>query len=347
MLMLRVGIIGCGAISVNRHAPEYARHPQVEIAAYYDRHKDRAEYLVQKYGGRVFDSYESLIDVNGIDAVSICTSNDTHYPIAIAALEKGKHVLCEKPMAMNLQEARLMVSAAKKSDRKLMIAFNQRFAPAHRKAKEMIQSGLLGRILTFETSIGHAGPEFWAATKGNNTWFFDKERSGSGVIGDLGVHKIDLLRYLLEDEYDTVFAIGGTLNKKDICGTPIPVLDNAKVLFQTIKGVLGSASFSWTRYGKKMDNSTHLSGEKGILEILDEYTIKYYTPEDSTIQTINFPQEEYSDSGVIEEFVNSIRESRQPSADSVAGIRSLQVVLAILKSIESKEFVRLNYSDSV
>jgi predicted dehydrogenase len=97
-------------------------------------------------------------------------------------------------MATTLEECEAMVKAARESGRRLMIGHNQRYAPAHQKAKALIESGEIGRVLTFMTTFGHSGPEIWTGTA--NSWFFDKNRAAFGALADLGIHKADLIHYL-------------------------------------------------------------------------------------------------------------------------------------------------------
>ncbi|HLK58602.1 MAG TPA: Gfo/Idh/MocA family oxidoreductase, partial [Chthonomonadaceae bacterium] len=107
-----VAVIGSGSIATHRHAPEYAAHPDVEIVAFVDRVPERAEKLAKKYGAKALPKYEDVLDLKGVDAVSVCTPNAFHAPITIAALKAGKHTLCEKPMATSDQEAKDMIAAS-------------------------------------------------------------------------------------------------------------------------------------------------------------------------------------------------------------------------------------------
>ena len=114
-MSIRVGIIGCGKIAQVRHIPEYAANPHAEVYGFYDINLARAEELAKKYGGKAFASYEALLADPEIEAVSVCAANHAHAEISIAALKAGKHVLCEKPMAVTLEECEAMVAAAKES----------------------------------------------------------------------------------------------------------------------------------------------------------------------------------------------------------------------------------------
>ena len=117
--------------------------------------------------------------------------------LTIAALRAGKHVLCEKPMATTLADCEAMAAAARESGKFLMIGQNQRLTKAHQKARQLVADGVLGDILTFRTTFGHGGPETWSVDPGKNTWFFDKSKAAMGAMADLGIHKTDLIQYLL------------------------------------------------------------------------------------------------------------------------------------------------------
>ena len=120
--MYGIGIIGCGAIAERRHAPEYAADAACRIVGFYDPQTGRAEKLAAEYGARAFGSLEELLADPQIDAVSVCTANSTHAEISIKALQAGKHVLCEKPLATCSKDVRRMITAAEKAGRVLMVA---------------------------------------------------------------------------------------------------------------------------------------------------------------------------------------------------------------------------------
>lgn len=337
-LKIRVAIVGCGSIAEFRHAPEYASNPNVEIVAYYNPDKKKAEKLAEKYGGRVVDSYQEIMEDNTIDAISDCSTNEMHHIITTSALQHGKHVLCEKPIATTIEGANMIVNAQKESGKILIIAHNQRLAQAHKEAKNILKSGELGKVLSFKTSFGHKGPEYWSVNKSKATWFFNKVRSGLGVAGDLGVHKIDLIRYLLDDKITEISALQGTLNKKNEEGNPIEVCDNMVCVLKTENNVLGTASFSWTYYGEE-DNSTILYCEKGIMEIYDdpEYQI---TISKIDGEKLNYKLEELqtndnqTNSGMIGLFVDCILNNRTSPITGDDGLIALKVILAAIESAE-------------
>ena len=134
---INVGIIGCGKIAQVRHIPEYFANESATIVGYYDFIEERAQDMARQYGGRSFSSVQELLECPEIDAVSICTANNAHAEMTVAALRAGKHVLCEKPMAMSMEECESMVKEAERVGKKLMIGHNQRFMTEHIRAKQI------------------------------------------------------------------------------------------------------------------------------------------------------------------------------------------------------------------
>lgn len=347
MEKVRVGILGCGAITQRRHAPEYSVLENVEIAGFYDLNPERAGEMVEKYGGKIYASPEEMIEDPCIDAISVCTPNSTHADISINALEHGKHVLCEKPMALSLEETRKMLEAEEKSGKILMPGHNQRLIPTHRKAKELLSEGAIGKPLFFQCNFKHAGPESWSINNTNSTWFFDKSKAHFGVFGDLGSHKLDLIRFLTEKEIDTVFATMMTLDKRYEDGTLIDLEDNVVCQFRLSDGMPGIMHFSWTNYGQE-DNGTVIYGEDGVMKIFGDYAddivlemrdgtiVKYHVGSIST-------NDNQLNSGVIEEFVSAIVEGRKPIVTGVDGHNTLAVIEAGIKSSDLKEWLKVTY----
>lgn len=230
--MKKIGIIGCGKIAQVRHIPELQANPNAQIFGYYNPTRSRAEEMATKYGGKVFDSIEELLADKSIEAVVISLANVAHAETSIKALESGKAVLCEKPMATTLEECEAMVTASVKAKKPLMIAQNQRLTKAHQMARQLIAEGRIDRVVSFRTTFGHGGPETWSINPGKNTWFFDKNKAAMGAMADLGIHKTDLIQYLLGQNVVSVKAVLTTLDKTDVTGSLIGVDDNA--IFQSV-----------------------------------------------------------------------------------------------------------------
>lgn len=335
-MAIKVGIIGCGKIAQVRHIPEYAANSNAEVYGFYDINQARAEELAEKYGGKAYASYEELLADPEIVAVSVCAANHAHAEISIAALKAGKHVLCEKPMAVTLEECEAMVAAAKESGKYLMIGQNQRLAKAHAKAKELIEQGAIGKVLTFRTIFGHGGPETWSIDPGANVWFFDKTKAAMGAMADLGIHKTDMIQYVLGTKIVKTQAVLTTLDKKDATGNLIGVDDNAICIYQMENGVIGTMTASWTYYAAE-DNTTVIYGTKGELRLYDDpkYSVQQINA-DGTRVDYQIDQIQTNDnqtaSGIIDLFVDCLVQNKEPE---ISGADVLHAMKAVFASIES------------
>ena len=339
--MIKVGIIGCGKIAQKRHIPEYLENPESEIGGYYDLNQARAVQLAGQFGGKAYASYQELLADKSIDAVSVCTANYTHAEITIAALKAGKHVLCEKPMATTLEDCEAMVRTAQEQHKILLIGQNQRLAKAHQKARELIASGAIGKIITFRTTFGHGGPETWSIDPGKNVWFFDKKQAVMGAMADLGIHKTDLIHFLTGEEIVETTARLTTLDKRDGQGNLIGVDDNAVCIYRLSGGALGTMTVSWTYYGPE-DNSTIVYGQKGIMRLYDDprFGIQIHLNTGEAIfyeiDQIQTNQSQTS-SGVIDAFVEALTTGKPSELAAESVLKSMRVIFA---SIESSEIGR-------
>lgn len=193
--------------------------------------------------------------------------------------------------------------------------------------------------------FGHRGPEYWGTDKSKNTWFFNKNRSVLGVAGDLGIHKVDLLRFLLDDEIVQVSSMEGSLDKKDSEGNPISVADNMVCLLKTKKGSFGTAAFSWSYYGDE-DNSTVIYCEKGIIKIYADKDFQIIVNKFGK-EIINYQLEaiqsndNQTSTGIIDEFIDSIIENRKPIITGEDGIRALRIIEAAVESARTGRAISL------
>ena len=336
--MINIGILGCGKIAQVRHIPEYAENPDVKLVGFYNPTKSRAEDMAAKYGGLAYDTAEELLANPEIDAVSVCAANYAHAALSIQALNAGKHVLCEKPMATTLADCEAMVECAKKNGKFLMIGHNQRLAKAHMEAKRLIDEGLIGDIITFRTSFGHGGPETWAIKPGKDTWFFDKSKAAMGVMADLGVHKTDLIQYLTGQRVVRTTARLVTLDKRGEDGELIGVDDNAVCIYEMSGGAFGTMTASWTYYAAE-DNSTVLYGTRGEMRIYDDPAHSIVVKlADGQEQVYDVEQIQTNDnqtkSGVIDLWVDCLKNNRAPE---ISGESALYAMRAVFASIESSQ----------
>lgn len=341
MSKIKVGVIGCGSIARRRHLVEYAKNENVEIVAVCDIVESRAVEMAEKYEAKAFTHYEEVVKLADVDVISVCLPNDLHAPVSIAALNEGKHVLCEKPMATSRKEAEEMIEAAKRNNKTLMIAHNQRFVSSHQKAKQIIESGDIGKIYSFRTTFGHPGPEGWSID-GRNSWFFDKEQAFIGALGDLGVHKSDLIRYLLGDVAE-VSAFVETSAKQDT-----EVDDNAVAILKMESGVIGTLVASWS-YVSGGDNSTIIYAENAVLRLEDDpdhsLIVQYKNGEVVKYQLDKIQTNEeggQTNTHVIDHFIDAIIKNKAPLITGEEGKKSLDVILAALESNETEKVVKVN-----
>lgn len=284
MKYLNVGIIGAGGIS-ECHTEGYKNIGNVKVTAVCDINEQRAKAYAKKYDiPHVFTDYREMLKMDELDAVSVTTWNNGHAPISIAALKAGKHVLCEKPLAMNAMEAQQMVDTAKETGKLLMVGFVRRFEDNVKYLKKSIESGRLGRV--YYVKAGYIRK--WGNPGG---WFSDKKRSGGGPVIDLGVHVIDLVRYI-NGKPKAVSVMASTFNylgmKPDIKGISKycsqdydeynDVEDAAAAIIKFDNGMTLSFETSWVLFTKNSNNYLNIYGDKAGAQL--EPTFEFYEEKD-------------------------------------------------------------------
>lgn len=279
--MIKVGVIGTGGIS-GVHLGGYSRNPNVEIYALCDINEKNLARRAEEYKvSRTFTDYREMLALKELDAVSVCTWNSAHAECAIAALRAGKHVLCEKPMALNTVQAQEMEQAAKESGKLLMIGFVRRFGNDCAVLKDFIDSGSFGEIY-------YAKAQYLRRKGCPGGWFGDKSRSGGGPLIDLGVHVIDLCRYLMGGP-QPVSVYGATFSKlgdrrhiKDARGYSSTVVskddifdveDMATALIRFDNGAVLSVEASFSLNIEKDVGNIELFGTKAGCKLDPELTI--------------------------------------------------------------------------
>lgn len=275
MEKIRIGVIGTGSIAME-HLRAYQKNPHVEIYALCDLNAELLAKRAAEFGvEHTFTNCEDMLKLPEIDAVSVCTWNSAHAPCSIAALNAGKHVLCEKPMAMNAKEAMAMKEAAERNGKLLMIGFVRRFGNDCDILKDMIDNDQFGEIY-------YAKATYLRRNGNPGGWFGDKARSGGGPLIDLGVHVIDLSRYLLGGP-KPVSVYGATFrklgNRPDVKGgkaylsarandtTVCDVEDLATALIRFDNGAVVSVEASFSLNLKKDVGSIELFGTKAGAKI--------------------------------------------------------------------------------
>jgi predicted dehydrogenase len=205
---LRAGIIGCGGIAFGKYLPALSKIKEAAVTAFCNTSLEKAEAARERFGApgaEVFSDYRALLE-SGVDAVFVLTPNKSHARITVDALNAGKHVLCEKPMAASYEEALLMHETAEKTGKTLAIGYQNRFRPDSLYLKELCLRGDLGEIYMAKARcLRRRGAPTWGA-------FLDKGRQGGGALLDIGVHALDLTLWLMGD-YDVKSVRGAAYNK--------------------------------------------------------------------------------------------------------------------------------------
>ena len=206
---VRIGIIGCGGIANAKHMPALKKISQVEMVAFCDIIEERAEKAAKEYGvegAAVYTDYKQLIARKDIDVVHVLTPNKQHSFITVDALEAGKHVMCEKPMAINSAEAKKMLDAAKRTGKKLTIGYQSRFRPDSMYLKKMCEAGELGEIYYAKAqAVRRRAVPTWGV-------FLDAENQGGGPLIDIGTHALDLTLWEMNN-YEPEMVVGTTYRK--------------------------------------------------------------------------------------------------------------------------------------
>lgn len=347
MEKIKVAVVGVGSIS-NHHIQGYINSGKAELCAFCDINEARLKMMGEKYGVKNLytDEAEMLRNHPEIDAVSVCTWNSAHAPCSIMALNAGKHVLCEKPMAMNAEEAKAMQEAAEKNGKILMIGFVRRFGNDCYTVENLINGNRIGEIY-------YAKASYLRRNGAPGGWFGDKSRSGGGPLIDLGVHVIDLARFLM-GKPKPVSVYGSTFSKlgnrpgirsqkdhvsSDKSGEDIfNCEDLATALIRFDNGAVLFIDASFSINAGAGDNSVQLFGTNGGVKIGNE--VSYFGDMDGYLTNVSF---DYPTGMGFAQIFNAeiahfvgcvngeISECRNPAED---GVTLMKILDAIYKSAE-------------
>lgn len=240
--VIRWAIVGCGRVAQRRVAPVFARISNAALHAFCSRDSARARVFADQFGApAAHGSLDDLLTDSAVDAVYIALPNALHASTAVQCLNAGKHVLCDKPLAMSTAEARTMADAARKAGRTLSVLHQQRFHPANQRLLGLIQTGALGRLLSLRIHIGFFYPP-------GDLWRLDPARSGGGAWMDLAPHALDMM-----------LQCGGPLRIKSGCVRNLcfdyPVEDDAHAEIAFASGAVGTVDTSYCAhaYGGRIE----------------------------------------------------------------------------------------------
>ena len=355
MKKLRLGMIGAGNIA-NTHLERYAKIPTVELAAICDINAERLNETADKYGiTERYTSVDEMLASCELDAADVCVWNCTHAECTIAALNAGLNVLCEKPMAMTAAEAQAMKDAADKNGKLLMLGFVTRFSNEARIAKDFIDNGCLGDI--------YYSKAVYLRRHGNpGGWFSDKSRSGGGPIIDIGVHPLDLTRYLMgnpkpqsvfcvaanelhEDRANLKTRVGwypkGADPKKDVCDVESSAI--GIIRYENGASTLLECSYN-LHTGGDDKNGRVLYGTKGGLN-LD--TMKYFTDingfmADCDIQTKNYIESKDLFQAEMEHFVDCCLNGTKCISPAEDGVVIMKILEGLYESARTGKSVDID-----
>lgn len=344
MKKLRIGVIGTGNIS-HEHISAYMNNPHCELYALCDIDEETLAAKGKKYGvDRLFtDCGEMFAALPELDAVSVCTWNSAHAPCAIAALQAGKHVFCEKPMAMSAAEAEQMRQEAKKAGKLLALGFVRRFGKDADLVRELVKEGMLGEIY-------YAKAAYIRRNGSPGGWFTDRARSGGGPLIDLGVHVIDLVRYLAgnplpvsvygaafyklgERKLNEVKAYTATRADENKCD----VEDLAAAMIRFSDGMVLNVETSYALNTAAESGRIELFGTKGGVRI--DPGVSLHTVTAGKLSDVTFPSpamfggEAYRKE--IDEFIDAIISGTPLRANADDGVEMMKILDAIYRSAQT------------
>ena len=341
MKKLNFAVVGCGRVAP-KHADAIIDLKNARLAAVCDVKKDRADHFAEKYKAKVYYSYEKLLKNPEIDIVNICTPSHLHSKMGIKAASAGKHVVVEKPMALNMQDANRLIRECKKSKVKLCVVLQNRFNPPMQDLKRLIDSGKLGKIFLASVCVRWFRPQEYY----EDDWHGKRALDGGGVVMNQTTHHLDAIAWLLGMP-NYVYSYCDTLAHN------IEVEDGCVALFRYNNGPMVVFEASTFSYPENLEGSIALQCEKGTVEVggtaLSRKTIwkiKGELDKEKSIiakETVDPPTVYgYSHKEVVKDMVNAVTDDRQPYTSGEEGKKSLKLVESIYKCVETKKEVRIH-----
>lgn len=326
-MAVKIGILSFA----HMHALSYAECvndiPDAVLAGVADDDSSRGKEMARQFDTRFFPTYAELLR-EPLDSVIVGSENSRHKELTLMAADAGKHVLCEKPIATNVADAREMISACEKKGVKLMTAFPCRYSPAMVRMKGQIESGQIGEILAINGTNRGQNP---------HGWFTDLEKAGGGAVMDHTVHVVDLARWLTKSEPVEVYAEISNLVFHDD-------YDDVGILTITFdNGVFATLDTSWSRpksFPTWGDVTMKVTGTNGMafLDMFAQNTTLY---SDSKMSVSEVHWGSSIDHGLIQDFVQCVAEDQTPVISGLDGLRALEVALAAYESARTGQPVRL------
>jgi len=348
---VRIGVIGAGMIG-NEHLKAFAALDGAEVAGVADAVPAAAISRAREYGVKVYETPQALIDDPSIDAVVIGVPNKYHAPLAVAAMERGKHVLLEKPMAVSEQAAREILDAQRRTGRVLMMAHQMRWTGVARAAKRAVESGELGRVYVAKTGLfRRKGIPGWGS------WFTRMDEAGGGPLIDIGVHMLDLTLYLMGSPkpvsvYGTTYAEFGPRRRGlGDWGTPdwngyYDVEDLATALIKLDNGATLSLEVSWAANAAGLTDKpfVHLLGTEAGIGIVGGRGVVVRQTDGEVVEEELKPLDGEDERILLSRhFIECVREGREPIAPALSGYVNNRILSAIYESSRTGGEVKLSW----
>jgi UDP-N-acetyl-2-amino-2-deoxyglucuronate dehydrogenase len=331
-IVFKFGIVGCGRIG-QRHA-EHIRHVGTLVAVC-DTDTGSAKKLADKYGVPWFASLDEMLKGEpGLEVISVCTPNGLHAQHSIEALIAGKHVLCEKPMALSANDCSAMIQSAERANKRLFIVKQNRFNPPVVAVKELIDSGKLGKIYSVQLNcFWNRNPEYY-----KNSWKGTKDLDGGTLFTQFS-HFIDLLYWFMGD-VESVAAHTGNFNHAGM----IEFEDTGVVIMKFLNGVIGTLNYTVNAYKKNMEGSLTIFAEKGTVKIGGQYLneLEYQSLEGDPVTDLppgnppnNYGQYVGSMSNhdkVYQNLVDTLSGKAAIATSGMEGLKTVEIICKIYKS---------------
>jgi len=327
--MVRWGVVGASGVAHRRGMPAIKLAEGNELQALMVRDLGRAEKLAGEHGAKAYyDSVDDLLSDPDVDAVHIATPVYLHCEHVINAAEHGKHVLCEKPMAMNVEECRRMIDACEKNGVQLQICFLLRFHPFFQEVKSIVESGMLGKIVETRVALLKA----YEIEEGK--WRREPEKSGGGVLMDMGAHGMDLLSYILGGASEIAMMVGNHVKNWDIEET-------ATVIMKMKNGANAVAEVSFVV--PHSESTLEVYGTKGSViayngEGYQEYNARISI--DGNIKEEHKPSENLYNN-LFTHYSRFLDDKAEPIAPGVAGLENINLINSAYKSAKAKSIIML------
>ncbi|WP_053365851.1 Gfo/Idh/MocA family protein [Bacillus sp. FJAT-27245] len=323
---MKIGIISFAHMHAASYASVINGMEGATLAGIADDNEERGRTYSKTFGTTYYKNYHDLLEAD-IDAVIVTSENSLHHEHVIAAAKAGKHVLCEKPLATNLEDIEDMIRVCEDNQVLLGTAFPVRFNTPIQQAKKMIEEGVLGDILAMKGTNRGTNP---------GGWFVEEEISGGGAVLDHTVHVVDIMRWFTGAEIQEVYAEIGSVY------TGQPIDDYGIITMEFSNGMFATLDCSWSRndaYPTWGDVTMDIIGTNGTLKI-DAFSQKVdlYTNTEG-LKWIGWGDD--MDTGLIEDFVMSIKEGKPPLATGHSGLKAVEAALAAYQSFEEKKPVKL------